>query len=79
MKMFLLLRKEDVSGISGTGYVAEGVVTSHGNVFLEWFGPHGGMGIFASVDDMLAIHGHNGSTVMEFRTDTTVREVGRIN
>jgi hypothetical protein len=63
-RRFNLVRDEDVTGLSGTGVVAEGVVFTDGVVSLRWTGKrptsvvwHDG-GI-ASVD---AIHGHNGKT-----------------
>ena len=62
MKTFFLNRKEDVSGVSGTGIVAEGVIFSDGQVVLSWFGQHHSITIWPSLDDMLAVHGHEGRT-----------------
>ncbi len=36
MKQFHLVRTEDESGVSGTGYVAEGVIFSNGWCVLRW-------------------------------------------
>ena len=70
-RVFELHRDTDVSGISGTGVVAEGIVFSDGVVALRWVVPPGSIGsgnptsvVFhdngiASVE---AIHGHSGST-----------------
>src|SRR5579872_1239536 len=35
-RRFVLVRHEDVSGVSGTGVVAEGVAFSNGVVALQW-------------------------------------------
>jgi len=61
-KEFYLLRKVDVSGTSGTGIVARGVVFPSGKAIMEWTSFHTSMGIYNNVDDVLAIHGHNGAT-----------------
>lgn len=70
-RLFLLQRDEDVTGISGTGVVAEGVEFSDGVVALRWLVPAGnpGSGNPTSVvfhDNGMAsvekIHGHGGST-----------------
>lgn len=65
MILFKLRRYKDVTGLSGAGYVAEGWVTSYGEVHLRWYGPYGGDGRFEKVESMLAIHGHGGHTVMD--------------
>jgi hypothetical protein len=75
MIMFRLYRHRDKTGVSGTGYVAEGMITSYGIVMMQWFGPHGGVGVFNNKEDMLAVHGHDGDTVMEF-SDYTGRHSG---
>lgn len=35
MKRFHLVRKEDASGVSGTGHVAEGIMFSDGKVVIS--------------------------------------------
>jgi hypothetical protein len=62
MKTFTLYRDKDVSGISGTGAVAEGVQFTDGVVVLRWRGEHSSTVVWASIDDALAIHGHAGLT-----------------
>jgi hypothetical protein len=37
-RTFVLDRRRDISGVSGTGLVAEGVVWSDGAVALRWSG-----------------------------------------
>ncbi len=66
MKRFHLVRSKDVSGVSGTGIVAEGVEFHDGQVAVSWFGRYHGIEIFPSASDYLAVHGHGGSTVIEW-------------
>ena len=61
-RRFHLLRHKDVSGISGTGVVAEGAVWSSGAVALHWPGHPQATSIWASVRDVLEVHGHDGAT-----------------
>jgi hypothetical protein len=63
MRTFVLIRDEDVTGVSGTGTVAEGVEFSDGRVALRWIvGEHRSTVTWDSVESVLAIHGHNGAT-----------------
>ncbi|MEU5259010.1 hypothetical protein [Amycolatopsis sp. NPDC021455] len=66
MKSFHLVRHEDVTGLSGTGVVAEGVQWSNGQVTLCWFGEHSSVAVWPSLEDAMAIHGHNGATEARF-------------
>lgn len=60
---FELHRDTDVSGISGTGIVAEGVVWSDGAVSVRWIvGEHRSTVAWESVEAVEAIHGHQGAT-----------------
>lgn len=74
VRVFRLRRDEDVSGVSGTGYVATGTVTTvrtawdmhpTTRVVLIWLNT-GSVGIYSSLAEMLEIHGHNGGTIPEF-------------
>ena len=62
MRTFLLERIEDVSGVSGTGIVAEGVQFKDGNINLHWLGEHPSTESFTCLDDLLFVHGHSGKT-----------------
>jgi hypothetical protein len=64
MKEFYLLRKEDESGISGTGIVARGVVLPSGTVVLEWQTFHSSIAIYKNMEDIQSIHGHEGKTII---------------
>jgi hypothetical protein len=66
MRMFELVRHHDVSGVSGTGIVAEGVVWTDGAVALRWYGEHPSTADWLSLDDLLAVHGHEGDTTVHF-------------
>lgn len=61
-KTFVLRRTADVSGVSGTGDVAEGVVFSDGAVAIRWRGARPSTVVWNSIDDAMAIHGHGGAT-----------------
>lgn len=62
MSCFILQREEDVSGTSGTGAVAQGVVFSDGRVVLRWLTIVSSMGLYDSIADLEKIHGHGGKT-----------------
>lgn len=62
MQEFYLSREEDVSGTSGTGLVARGVVLPSGKVVLEWVSFHTSIAIYNNIADVEAIHGHGGRT-----------------
>lgn len=75
-RRFNLVRTEDVTGISGTGTVGEGVEFSDGTVALRWLdsgvseanrerGVRPTTVLHESVGSVLALHGHNGATVIE--------------
>ena len=63
MRRFELVRTRDVSGVSGTGVVADGVEFPDGLVFLRWRGRVRSYSFFENgVPEMLEIHGHGGAT-----------------
>jgi hypothetical protein len=66
MKQCHLVRTEDISGVSGTGHVAEGVVFSNGWSVLRWVSEHPGLEFFRSTEDVEAVHGHGGKTKIVF-------------
>lgn len=66
MRTFKLVRKVDVSGVSGTGIVAEGVVFHDGQAVLSWYSRFHSVTIFPKVEDITAIHGHDGATEVVF-------------
>ena len=62
MRRFVLDRQEDVSGTSGTGVVAEGVLFSSGHVALTWLSPLWTVSAYPSMEVVRHIHGHEGRT-----------------
>lgn len=58
MRRFAMDRANDVSGVSGTGMVLEGVVFSTGVVVVHWLTPppRGSISVFDSIDQFLDIH-----------------------
>lgn len=61
---FVLMRDTDVSGVSGTGIVADGVAFPDGTVALRWRGGNPTSVVFHDngVESVEAIHGHGGAT-----------------
>ena len=58
MRRFVMERDRDVSGVSGTGTVLEGVLFSTGVVVIHWLTPppRGSISVFDSLDQFLSIH-----------------------
>lgn len=88
MRRFRLLRHEDESGTSGTGYVAEGVVFTDGSVMLHWFNSDNddvdttkdGFSFKPGpdgVEDTIEVHGHGGRTEIEWIDKTREYEILR--
>lgn len=69
MRTFRLIRLIDDSGVSGTGLVAEGVAFSDGTCALRWCTRYRSTAIYPSVEELEAIHGHQGHTVIEWVED----------
>ncbi|MFG1912418.1 hypothetical protein [Kribbella sp. NPDC048928] len=65
-RRFRLIRHQDVSGVSGTGPVAEGVQFTDGAVALRWYGDYPTTTVWDGIDSVVAIHGHGGATVIEW-------------
>ena len=62
MRTFKLQRDEDVTGVSGTGAVAEGVQWSDGKVALHWVTGIGSVIIYDDIDHVHQVHGHDRKT-----------------
>lgn len=73
VRVFVLRREEDVTGVSGTGVVAEGIEFADGRVALRWcVGEHRSTVAWDSIDAVRAIHGHDGKTRVEWIGGTLV-------
>jgi hypothetical protein len=64
MRAFVLVRDEDVTGISGTGIVAEGIEFTGGVVALRWLSEFPTSVVFhdRGMKSVEAVHGHGGLT-----------------
>ena len=68
MRRFHLARDVDVSGVSGTGIVAEGVEFSDGTAVTRWVtGQHPSTVVWVDVASVEAVHGHGGTTRVVWR------------
>lgn len=83
VRRFELHRDQDVSGVSGTGVVADGVQHPDPMVLefpdgsrlelpagwcrIRWRGDYQSTVLWESVDDAMAVHGHHGSTRLVWR------------
>lgn len=61
-RRFELHRDTDVSGISGIGVVADGVVFPDGRVATRWRGVIAQTCVWDSIEHVEQIHGHGGAT-----------------
>ncbi|MGH3360297.1 MAG: hypothetical protein ACRDO7_15965 [Nocardioidaceae bacterium] len=66
MRRFVLVRHQDVSGVSGTGVVAYGVEFPDGSVAVRWSSEHPCTTVWSGVNDVREIHGHSGRTVLRW-------------
>lgn len=65
-KRLHLERDEDVSGVSGTGTVAYGILFPDGTVVLRWDTKVRSTVYYDSIHDVEIITGHNGKTRIVF-------------
>lgn len=68
MRAFRLVREVDVSGVSGTGAVAEGIEFSDGTVVLRWLSDWPTSVVFhqRGIESVEKVHGHGGATRIEY-------------
>ena len=62
LRKFHVERDEDVSGLSGTGIVAVGVMYPTGRCIMEWTTPIKSLTEYHSIAELEALHGHEGRT-----------------
>jgi hypothetical protein len=65
-RTFYLLRKEDETGVSGTGEIAHGVLFPDGKVALRWATKTASTTLFDNVEEVLKVHGHGGKTELHW-------------
>ncbi|RLU79247.1 hypothetical protein CTZ27_37010 [Streptomyces griseocarneus] len=62
-RVFVLQRDRDMSGVSGTGVVADGVLWPDGTASIRWRGHHPSIVFWSGgITDAEAVHGHGGAT-----------------
>lgn len=65
--LFHLVRDVDETGVSGTGTVAKGVEMANGSCLMQWtVSPAQSIVLYASMEELISIHGHNGNTRVEY-------------
>lgn len=69
MKRFFLQRHQDITGISGTGKVAEGCILHSGKVVMSWLSATPSGCVHESIEAVQKIHGHSGATEIVFPED----------
>lgn len=64
-RRFQLQRSEDFSGVSGTGFVAEGIEFTDGTAVIRWVaGELRSTAIYPDIKTLEEIHGHGGATIV---------------
>lgn len=61
MKLFQLNRIRDISGVSGTGIVAEGVEFSNGKCVMSWLTGHQSIIVYDDMKTLVAVHERDGN------------------
>ncbi len=61
-RCFYLQRNQDITGASGTGRVADGVLWPDNTVTVRWRGEHRSTVCWDGIDAVYAIHSHDGAT-----------------
>lgn len=69
MRIFILDRIEDESGVSGTGVVAEGVQFVGGKCVICWLVKPHSIGIYNSLAEVEQVHDHGGKTKIKMVTN----------
>jgi hypothetical protein len=65
---FVLRRTEDVTGVSGTGIVADGALfpaAGQSKAVVRWRGDRGSTVVWDRIQHVKEIHGHDGRTTVE--------------
>lgn len=69
-RLFHLQRDTDITGASGTGRVADGVLWPDGTVTIRWRGDRASTVNWTRFEDAEAVHGHGGATEIVFDDET---------
>lgn len=76
LRLFNLVRATDVSGVSGTGVVAEGVQFSDGSCVMRWLSDKTSTAIYKDADRLISIHGHEGATKIDWKSTIKLDDPG---
>lgn len=66
MRRFTLVREQDISGVSGIGIVAEGIMFSDGTCALRWLSENPSTNIYGNLAAIKTIHLHHGLTSLRW-------------
>jgi len=77
-RRFHLQRTTDITGVSGTGRVADGVLWPDQTVSIHWRGDRPSTVIWPRLEDAEAVHGHGGATRIVWDDDRLAARLGRI-
>jgi len=66
MRRFRIDRVVDVTGVSGTGCVAQGIVFSDGTAVVRWLGESPTTTIHSSIESVEKIHLHGGASKLRW-------------
>ncbi len=62
VRCFHLDRHQDMTGVSGTGVVAQGVLFDNGKVALTWLTDWPSVTVYNSIAEVETVHLHHGAT-----------------
>jgi len=79
VRRFRLIRKEDETGISGTGHIADGVCFQNGKCVLSWRTDKTSVAVYDDIKTLISIHGHGGKTVLEWVDMPKAFQWGMVN
>jgi hypothetical protein len=77
-RLFHLQRNTDITGASGTGRVADGVLWPDHTVTIRWHGEYASTVVWDNLDHAIRVHGHDGATQFVFDDETETAEPDRM-
>jgi hypothetical protein len=75
LRVFKMIRHDDVPGVSGIGVVAVGVIFPTGKVVIQWLPEHRSIEVWDSLEGAIFVHGHDGKTEFVFEGDDIMRPI----
>lgn len=77
-RLFHLQRTTDITGVSGTGRVADGVLWPDRTVSIRWRGDRPSTVFWDRLEDAEQVHGHGGATRIIWDDDQQTQRLARI-